>query len=86
MCSGHSFSRIRDDLFRRRERDMLALVRYHNEVHWTVPADGTWLRRPSDTHLDPHRVETSSQQSQVVLHHIGTLGSRRRRLADANER
>lgn len=86
VCTGHSFSRIRNDLFRRRQRNMLTLVRHHNEIHRTISADGTWLRRPFDTHLDPCRVATSSQQSQVVLYHIGTLGRRRRCLADANER
>lgn len=83
---GHPFRRIRDDLLRRGERDLLAAVRHHHEVHRTAAADGAGLRRPLDPHMDPHRVAASPQQPQVVLHHIGTLGRWRRRVADPNER
>lgn len=76
LCIGNPFCRVRDDLFRCCERNMFAAVRHHNEVHWTIPVDGARIRRPLDTHLGPHRMATSSQQSQAVLHNIGTLGCR----------
>lgn len=82
---GHSICRVRDDMLWRGQRDMFAAVRHHNEIHRTTAADGAGFRRPLDTHMDPDRVAASSQQSQTVFHHIGTMGRRRRRLADTNE-
>jgi len=83
---GHSVRRVRDDMLWRGQRDMLAAVRHHNEVHRKTSADGAGLRCPLDTHMDPDRVAAPSQQPQAVFHHIGTVGRRRRRLADSNER
>lgn len=83
---GHSICRVRDDMLWRGQRNMLAAIRHHNEIHRTTAADGAGFRRPLDTHMDSDRLAAPSQQSQTVLHHIGTMGSRRRRLADSNER
>jgi len=82
---GHSIRRLRDDMLWRGQRNMLAVVRYHYEVHRKTAADGAGFHRPLDTHMDPDRVAAPSQQPQTVLHHIGTVGRRRRRLADSNE-
>lgn len=72
--TGHTVGWIRDDLLRRCERCLLATVRHHNEVHRTFAVDGARFHRTLDAHMDSHRVEASSEQSQVVLHHIRTVG------------
>lgn len=86
MRPGHPVRGLRDDLFRRGERYLLAVVRHHNEVHRAAAADGAGLRRSLDPHMGADRVAAASQQPQAVLHHIGTVGRRRRRLADSTER
>jgi hypothetical protein len=70
----HSIRRVRDDMLWCGQRNMLAAVRHHNEVHRKTTTDGAGLRCPFDTHMDPDRVAASSQQSQTVLHYIGTVG------------
>jgi len=82
---GHSIRRVRDDMLWRGQCNMFAAVRHHNEIHRKTAADGVGFRRSLDTHMDPDRVAATSQQPQTVLHHIGTVGRRRRRLADTNE-
>lgn len=76
VCSGHTVRGIRDDLFWRCECDLLTTIRYNHEVHRTIAVDDVGLRRSLDAHMDPSRVAASPQQSQAVLHHIGTLGCR----------
>lgn len=68
------------------ERRLFAAVRHHHEVHRTVAADGAGLRRSLGAHMGADRVATTPQQPQTVLHHIRTVGRRRRRLADPDER
>lgn len=82
---GRLARRLRYDLLRRGQRDLLTALRLRHEVH----------RKGADHHLRRHRahgaanmvvaVEATSRQSDRLLHRLRTLGCRRFRLADASQ-
>lgn len=81
---GHPISRLRHDMFRRRQRHLQFTLRIRHEVHRQETNHGVGRHSPYSSGSLVPNLETPSVESGGLLHRIGTVGCRRRRVADAS--
>ena len=82
MRAGSSSSGIRDDLFRRCERDMLTTIWLADEVCRTSADNGTGRGGTRIARWRAAHLEAQPREPAHLLHSFGALGRRRCRLAD----
>lgn len=86
MRSRHPHDRLRDDMLRSGERTLLAALRVLDEVHRQVPHPcHGGCTAPGADHLAPH-LDAESRLADGVFRHLWFMGSRRRCLANSNQR